>query len=112
MYFNGQYYRYYPKIREEDIGSNTSNKFVDTLNISNLYLSGMGADFDGDQCTIKMVYTIEANEEIEEFMNSKQNLIDFGCKPLKESTGDVIQSIYGLTKVLNGTRLNNEIIFA
>ena len=44
MYFNGTYYRYYPKIREEDIGSNTSNKFVDTLNISNLYLPGAGAD--------------------------------------------------------------------
>ena len=68
--------------------------------------------FDGDQCTCKGVYTIEANEEIEEFMNSKQNLIDFGCKPLKQSEGDVIQSIYGLTKVLNGTRLNNEIMFA
>lgn len=68
--------------------------------------------FDGDQCTVKMVYTVEANDEIEEFMNSKQNFIDYGCKALRESTGDVIQSIYGLTKVLNGTRLNTEINFA
>ena len=44
MYFNNTYYRFYPKIREEDIGSNTSNKFVDTLNLSNLYLPGMGGD--------------------------------------------------------------------
>ena len=67
--------------------------------------------FDGDQVTCKGVYTIEANEEIEEFMNSKENFINFGCKPLRESTGDVIQSIYGLTKVLSDTVLNTEITF-
>ena len=36
------YYKKYPKIRQEDIGSDTSNKFIDTLNISNLLLSGIG----------------------------------------------------------------------
>lgn len=44
MYFNNTYYPYYPKIREEYIGTDTSNKFVDTMKISNLYLQGMGAD--------------------------------------------------------------------
>ena len=44
MIVNGQYYKYYPKIREKDIGIDTSNMFVDTLKLSNLYLSGMGAD--------------------------------------------------------------------
>lgn len=42
MYFNNTFYPYYPKIREKDIGSNTSNSFVDTMQISNLYLGGMG----------------------------------------------------------------------
>ena len=41
------YYKKYPKIRQEDIGSDTSNKFIDTLNISNLLLSGIGGDYDG-----------------------------------------------------------------
>ena len=43
-----EFYRYYPKIREEDIGTDTSNKFVDTLRISNIYLPGIG----GDQSTL------------------------------------------------------------
>lgn len=47
IYINGEYYPYYPKIREEDINTNTSNIFVDTMQISNIYLAGMGADFDG-----------------------------------------------------------------
>lgn len=47
IYINDEYYPYYPKIREEDINTNTSNIFVDTMQISNIYLAGMGADFDG-----------------------------------------------------------------
>ena len=45
LYYNGQYYPMYPKLRDEDIGSNTSNKFVDTLQITNLLLKGAGADY-------------------------------------------------------------------
>lgn len=44
MYVNGQYYKYYPFIREEDINKNTGNKFVDTLKVSNLYLKGLNGD--------------------------------------------------------------------
>ena len=101
MYFDDIFYPYYPKIREEDIGKDTSNSFVDTMKMSNLYLSGMGGDYDGDQITCKGVYTVEANEELEEFMKSKENFLSFGCKPTKTSTADVIQSMYALTKILN-----------
>ena len=31
--------------------------------------------------------------------------MDFGCKPLRESTADVIQSIYALTKVLRDVKI-------
>lgn len=41
---DGNFYKYYPKIREKDIGTNTSNLFVDTMQISNAYLKGMVAD--------------------------------------------------------------------
>lgn len=44
IYYNGEYYPYYPYIRDNMIGTDTSNTFVDTLRMSNLYLSGMGAD--------------------------------------------------------------------
>lgn len=36
------FYPKYPKIRQADIGTDTSNKFIDTLNISNLMLEGIG----------------------------------------------------------------------
>ena len=41
------YYQWYPKIREKDINSNTSNLFIDTLQFTNLNLGSIGGDYDG-----------------------------------------------------------------
>lgn len=101
MYFNNTFYKYYPKIREEDIGKNTGNKFVDTLKLSNLYLDGLGADYDGDTAVVKGMYTIEANDELKKFKESKMNFIDLGGNCIRSSSADVIQSLYALTKLLS-----------
>ena len=42
MIIDNRFYKNYPLIRQKDIGANTSNRFIDTLNISNLYLDGIG----------------------------------------------------------------------
>lgn len=82
------------------------------MQISNLYLPAMGGDYDGDQITCKGVYTTEANQELREFLNSKQNFMDFGGKALRASTVDCIQSIYALTKILSDTKVTENINFA
>lgn len=41
----GIFYPHYPKINEKDIGKNTSNLFIDTANISNVYLGSIGGDY-------------------------------------------------------------------
>lgn len=112
MVLNGVYYPFYPKIRESDIGVDTSNRFVDTFQMSNNYLAGMGADFDGDTITTKGVYTEEANEEIENFTNSIGNFISFGGQPSKTPGTDVIQSLYALTKILSDASVTKDIKFA
>lgn len=100
VYYNNIFYKNYPKIREEDIGTTKTNKFVDTLSFSNCYLKGMGGDFDGDTATVKGVYTDEANEELETFMDSKENLVTFGGAPLKFPGDDVFQATYALTRII------------
>ena len=50
MIINNTFYRHYPKIRNNDIGTDTSNKFIDTMNICNAYLRAIGGDYDGDDC--------------------------------------------------------------
>lgn len=51
MVVGSKFYKNYPKIRQSDIGTNTSNKFIDTLNISNLYLDGIGGDYKVFNCS-------------------------------------------------------------
>ena len=46
MVVNGEFYKNYPYIRQEMIGTNTSNSFIDSMNISNLYLDGIGGDYE------------------------------------------------------------------
>lgn len=48
MIINNTVYRHYPKIREKDIGKDTSNLFIDTMNIANTYLGAIGGDYDGE----------------------------------------------------------------
>lgn len=101
IYVNNTYYPFYPKIRESDIGSDTSNKFIDTLVFSNVYLKSIGGDYDGDQCSVKAVWSEEANRELREQINSKAVYIDLGGNNIKVSTNEAVQAIYNLTKILN-----------
>ena len=48
MIVNNTVYKHYPKIRNKDINTDTSNKFVDTMNIANPYLGAIGGDYDGE----------------------------------------------------------------
>ena len=93
----GVHYDHYPKIREEDIGTNTASRFVDSINISNCYLGSIGGDYDGDMVTVKGVFTEEANEELKKQINSNRHYIDLGCAPAIECTKEAIQSIFSLT---------------
>lgn len=109
MYVDNTFYKNYPKIREEDIGSNTSNKFVDTLIMTNLYLKAIGGDYDGDQVTSKVVFTKEANEELEKRLNSKSNFIDLGGKNIRTAENESIQSLYSLTVKLPQSNITEKV---
>lgn len=94
-------YKWYPKIREKDINSNTSNAFIDTLQITNLNLKSIGGDYDGDQTGAKGVWSVESNEECLKIINSKSYYLDLNCINIKRSSNEAIQSLYSLTKVLD-----------
>lgn len=94
-------YKWYPKIRDEDINTNTSNMFIDTLQFSNINLKSITGDYDGDQTGCKAVWSVEANEECMKIINSKNYFLDLNCNNIKISTNEAIQSLYSLTKVLD-----------
>lgn len=104
MVVDGVAYTNYPYIRENDIGTNTSNLFVDSVRICNLFLDGMGGDYDGDTTTNKGIYSVEANEELERVMNSNFNYIDLGGQPIRTAGKEAFQSIYNLTLSLSDAK--------
>lgn len=107
MYVNNTFYPRYPDIKDSDILTNTSNMFIDTLNITNLRLKSIGGDYDGDQVTVKIAFTKEANEELLNHIQSKANFINLGGKSVIEPTNEAIQSLYNLTLVLPDTKLTD-----
>ena len=100
MVVDGVFYPNYPYIRQNDIGSNTSNMFVDSVRMCNLFLNGIGGDYDGDTTSNAGLYSIEANEEAERVMKSKFNLIGLGGTPIREAGNEAFQALYSLTLVL------------
>lgn len=99
-------YSYYPKIRKSDIGRDTSNLFIDTMNICNGYLDSIGGDYDGDMVTIKGIFTDEANAELKKQLNTNIHFINMGGNPVVSSSKESIQAIYAMTLTLPDTKLD------
>ena len=109
IWYDNKFYKHYPKIRKEDIGQDTSNKFIDTLNICNLYLGAIGGDYDGDQVTVKAAYSIEANKELQKHMDSTAHFISLGGVNVRTSSNEAIQAIYNMTLVLPETKCTDPV---
>ena len=94
---DGKVYRWWPKIRKEDLGRNTAALFSPTLTISNGNIDVMGMDFDGDTAIVKGIYTLEANAELEKAADSKINLIGMDGISPRNVTKECIMNLYSLT---------------
>ena len=97
MRVGNKFYKFYPKVRDKDIGSDTSSMFIDTFVMSNLYLGAIGGDYDGDTIVLKGVYTNEANDELKAYMNTKANYVDLGGHIIRGPSKEAIISMYTLT---------------
>lgn len=52
---------------------------------------------DGDQVTVKSIYSIEANNELKNQINSKRHYIALGGTNVMETTNEGVASLYALT---------------
>ena len=102
MIVDGKAYTNYPYIRQEDIGTNTSNRFVDSARLCNLFLEGLNGDYDGDTGTVKGIYSNEANAELDKVMNSNFNYIGLGGTPIRTAGNEAFQCLYSMTLTLPG----------
>ena len=69
----------------------------------------MYKDFDGDQVTVKLVYSVEANEELKKFKDSNGQFITLNGINGRKADKEAIQAMYNLTLVIPGTKLTNPV---
>ena len=65
---DGVVYQNYPVIDITKSESEISTMFIDTIQISNIFLDAIGGDYDGDTVSVRMVYSLEANKEAAQFI--------------------------------------------
>lgn len=98
MVINDQLYTHYPVIPQNVKPDDIEYLFKDTVNICALYLPALGGDHDGDQVTVKGVFTQEANARLEELTTSKQYILDISGNNVRTIGNEGIQTLYTLTK--------------
>jgi hypothetical protein len=55
---------------------------------------------DGDQCTVKGVFSEEANAELDRQLSTKSHYFNLGGKGVRTSNQEAMQSLYSLTLCL------------
>ena len=56
---------------------------------------------DGDQITLKGVFSEEANEELDKHLKAKAHYFNLGGKGVRTSDKEAMQSLYNLTLCLD-----------
>ena len=77
-----------------------TNKFIDVALPNNVRLDTIGGDFDGDTISVKIPYSIEANDELAKTINKKSHYIGLGAKNKMTTIHEGLQSLYNLTMCL------------
>lgn len=85
-------YEHYPVIKGDPM-----NAFMSTGQFSNTMIGPMGADFDGDQVSVRACWTKEANADAERTINSNSYVINIQGKNMREITKDFLLTQYMLT---------------
>ena len=71
--------------------------FLEATQFSNLYLSGLDGDYDGDRTNIRTVYSKEAVAEIDEYMQSPISALNIDGTNRYELANEAIQGLWNLT---------------
>ena len=91
-------YKYYPKIDVTKSTMEVSISFNETVNMANSMLDTIGGDYDGDTISAKAMYSVEANEEIINIINSPQHFLNCEGKLLATMTNEGTFTLFNMTK--------------
>jgi len=95
---DGIEYKNYPIVDEKMTKDKVANNFIDGLKMFNGYCGSLGADFDGDQVSIRGVWTQEANAEAEAILTSKKQYLDINGKNMRSISCEAVQALFEMTR--------------
>jgi hypothetical protein len=98
MNVNGHIYKFYPVVDLNKKKDDVATAFIEVLMLSNVYLKTMGADYDGDQVSVRVVFSQEANAECERLHGAPTNFLSANGTNVRVTTNEAIQTLYMLTK--------------
>lgn len=91
-------YKWYPVVDLDATAERVVAAFIDSCQFSNSYLPGLKGDYDGDQTTMKIVWSLEANKECEEVIQRKSFLLNSTGGLIRTIGNEADQTFYTLTK--------------
>lgn len=98
MEIDGVKYDFYPIVEYGLEPKEVPTRFTEVTNLSNVYLKGINGDYDGDQITLKGVFSQEANLEAEKIMRSNSQFITMNTTNKRTSEIESIQTLYMMTR--------------
>ena len=91
-------YERYPIIDLNLPTDKISNRFADTVTISDLFLDAIGGDFDGDTVSVKLCFSIEANAEAKQISESVKNFIGQDGSLIRGVSKEAYLTFYNMTR--------------
>lgn len=98
MEINGKKYPYYPKVVPGMSQDEVSTRFVETVTMDNVYLKGLGGDYDGDTVSEKVCFTEEANDEAFDILNSAKHFVAISGNIIRMTSNETFLTYYAMTK--------------
>lgn len=98
MEVDGVQYQHYPVIDPTLSESDISTLFIDTVEISNLFLDAICGDYDGDTVSLKIVFSQEANAEAEYIINQPKQYISTGGSGVRFIGNEPYLTYFNMTK--------------
>lgn len=94
----GVKYPHYPVIDTRLSEDEISTLFIDTVEMSNLFLEGIGGDYDGDTVSVKIVYSIQANQEAEDLIHKMKQYIRIDGSNVRMIGNEPYLTFYNMTR--------------
>lgn len=100
MVVNGEtrIYDYYPLIDPNKTTMEVSTSFNETINMANSRLAVIGGDYDGDTVSTRAMFSVEANAETMDIINSPKNFLNCKGSLIATMTNEGNLTLYNMTK--------------